>query len=74
MADNVLRRALVADESADNPEVAVEAELVKERGSFRTDQDIDALRAFNTAMAEDGRIDTWLMPLYDGVGLGRLLD
>lgn len=74
MADNVLRRGLVADESDDNPEVAVEANLIKEGGGYRTDKDLDALREFNTALAEDKRIDTWLVPLYDGVGLGRLLD
>ncbi|CAK7211772.1 hypothetical protein SBRCBS47491_001229 [Sporothrix bragantina] len=74
VADNVLRRGLVADDSSDNPEAAKEAALIAEAGSYRTDKDLDALREFNTALAEDKRIDTWLVPLFDGIGLGRLLD
>ncbi|KAL1901984.1 hypothetical protein Sste5346_001690 [Sporothrix stenoceras] len=74
VADNVLRRGLVADDSDDNPEAAKEAALIAEGGSYRTVKDMDALREFNTALAEDKRIDTWLVPLYDGIGLGRLLD
>lgn len=70
----MLRRGLVADDSDDNPEAAKEAALIAELGGYRTDKDMDALREFNTALAEDKRIDTWLVPLYDGVGLGRLLD
>lgn len=74
VADNVLRRGLVADDSDDNPEAAKEAALINEFGGYRTDKDLECLREFNTAMAEDKRIDAWLVPLYDGLGLGRLLD
>lgn len=74
IADNVLRRGLVADSSSDNPEVAIEAELVREVGRDRSSKDLEALDEFNTALVENKRIDAVLMPLYDGVGLGRLLD
>ena len=36
--------------------------------------DLEALDKFNTELAKNPRIDAWLVPLFDGVALGRLLD
>ncbi len=74
VADNVLRRGLIADSSSDNPAVEFDAQMIKRGGSFNPAEEVTALKAFNTALHESGRIDTWLVPLFDGVGLGRLLD
>ena len=39
-----------------------------------TDSDVTKLDEFNTTMATNPRIEAFLLPLFDGVGLGRLLD
>lgn len=44
------------------------------RSAYWKSTDLDALNQFNTELAENPRIDAWLMPLFDGVALGRLLD
>lgn len=35
---------------------------------------MDALDMFNKALVNDERLDTFLMPLYDGLGMARLID
>ncbi|KAK5994431.1 O-methyltransferase MdmC-like protein [Cladobotryum mycophilum] len=73
MADNVLRRAMVVDESEDNP-WAVSGQKKRERSEYENDRDLAALRKFNDAVASNERLEAFLMPLYDGIGLARLVD
>lgn len=74
MADNVLRRAIVADESDDNPHaVKVKAGLAA-RSEYETDSDIKYLRQYNDDVAKSDRLESWLLPLFDGINLARLLD
>ncbi|KAK2027741.1 O-methyltransferase [Colletotrichum zoysiae] len=72
VADNVLRRGMVADDSGENPYVAGEKEAY--RSAYSRSEDIDKLREFNAAVHGEPRLDSWLMPLYDGVHLARLVD
>jgi predicted O-methyltransferase YrrM len=71
VADNVLRRAIIADDSDDNPWAKEERQLQSE---FSTNTDIRDLREFNRMMVSSERLETFLMPLYDGVGIGRLVN
>ncbi|MDA4132791.1 MAG: hypothetical protein OK454_06675, partial [Thaumarchaeota archaeon] len=71
VADNILRRGLVADSTDANPWVEKEK---GDRASYWTNSDVAKLDEFNTMMATNPRIEAFLMPLFDGVGLGRLLD
>lgn len=73
IADNVLRRALVVDESSDNPWSDV-GEKRKERSEYEKDSDLVRMREFNDNVASTPRLEAFLMPLFDGVGLSRLLD
>lgn len=68
LADNVLRRALVADSSDANPW----SKEMKEK-TWR-DGDMNALRVFNDMMVEEPRLETFLLPLFDGLGMARLKD
>lgn len=66
IADNVLRRALVADSSDANPW----SKQLKEQ-TWR-EGDMAALKKFNDMMVEDPRLETFLMPMFDGLGMARL--
>ena len=74
MADNVLRRAIVADESDDNPEAVKARAGLAERASYQTDSDIIDLRRYNDDVAKSERLESWLLPLFDGINLARLVD
>ncbi|EFX03230.1 O-methyltransferase family 3 [Grosmannia clavigera kw1407] len=76
VADNVLRRGLVADYSADNPAAVKAAHLVAASVDGKSDsiEALKALDAFSSAMRENSRIDSLLVPLFDGIALGRLED
>ncbi|KAL7788347.1 S-adenosyl-L-methionine-dependent methyltransferase [Trichoderma ceciliae] len=67
IADNVLRRALVADGSEDNPSWELYRNIVRP-------EDLVAIREFNAALANNERLEAFLLPAFDGVGLARLLD
>lgn len=73
VADNVLRRGLVADDSDANP-YAAKDQKTKNKSEYETDNDLDYLREFNDAVIDSGRIESFLLPLYDGVGMARLMD
>lgn len=73
VADNVLRRGLVADDSDANP-YAAQDQKAKNRSEYETDGDLEYLRQFNDAAMESVRVESFLMPLYDGVGMVRLVD
>ncbi|PQE28483.1 O-methyltransferase family 3 protein [Rutstroemia sp. NJR-2017a BBW] len=68
IADNLLRRGLVADSSAANPWAKRTAESTWKEG------DLNALKEFNDAFVGEKRIESFMLPLWDGVGLGRLRD
>jgi hypothetical protein len=36
--------------------------------------DLNALKEFNESFVGEKRIECFLLPLFDGVGLGRLVD
>ncbi|PNH61244.1 hypothetical protein VD0002_g6533 [Verticillium dahliae] len=71
VADNVLRRGIIADDSDENPWVVREK---KERSEYWRSGDVDDLRRYNDKGHGDPRLDAWLMPLFDGVNLARLVD
>ncbi len=69
LADNILRRGLIADSSSANPW----STRMKEEGRWR-EEDMKALDEFNKALVGSERIETFLMPMFDGLGCGRLID
>jgi predicted O-methyltransferase YrrM len=72
VADNILRRALIADSSPANPWSTKEKQ--RETGRLWQSEDMEALDKFNKEMVDNERIDVFLLPLFDGLGLGRLVN
>ncbi|KAI9897740.1 hypothetical protein N3K66_007596 [Trichothecium roseum] len=72
LADNVLRRALVADSSEDNPFSGGDPKLGGRKYSLP--EELEHLRAYNRAAVESARLDTLLLPLWDGLNVARLVD
>jgi predicted O-methyltransferase YrrM len=71
MADNILRRGLIADSSNANPW----SNKLKQQGEAAwAEGDMKALDEFNKMMAKEERIETFLMPMFDGLGMGLLKD
>lgn len=71
VADNVLRRAIVADATDSNPHYRKEVEL---HGEKQSNDFVKALHEFNDKLVEEPRLETFLMPLFDGLGMARLRD
>ncbi|KAJ4396649.1 hypothetical protein N0V93_000870 [Gnomoniopsis smithogilvyi] len=71
VADNVLRRGIVADASKSNPHFMADLERHGEEASRDF---VKALHVFNDALAREERLETFLMPLFDGLGMARLKD
>lgn len=69
----MLRRAVVADDSADNPYAADDAKVV-ERSEFAVSEDVERLRVFNREVVGSERLEAFLMPLFDGVSISRIVD
>ncbi|KAJ6785414.1 hypothetical protein PWT90_05791 [Aphanocladium album] len=69
LADNVLRRGLVANDTDENPWAAS-----GKKGESGRDSNIEALREYNDLALNSERLETFLMPLFDGVGMSRLRD
>lgn len=69
IADNILRRGLIADSSEANPW----ANRARAENTWR-EGDMKALAEFNNQMVESPRLETFLMPMFDGLGMARLLD
>lgn len=65
MADNVLRYGLVADASEANP---------WHNHGGNTTMECQILDEFNKKMKSDKRLEALLMPVFDGLGLARLVD
>jgi predicted O-methyltransferase YrrM len=70
VGDNVLRRGLVADDSEANPWT----KKLANKSEYETDSDVICMRKFNAAMHNNDRLEAFMMPLFDGFGLARLLD
>lgn len=71
MADNVLGMAIVADATPSNPHYA---EAVSRLGEKRVRDLNEALHEFNDKLVAEPRLEAFLVPLFDGLGLARLLD
>ncbi|KAF4422060.1 hypothetical protein F53441_14322 [Fusarium austroafricanum] len=64
VSDNVLRRGLVADDKALGDEELKGDQL----------KNVLAVREFNDLALQSPRLDTFVLPLWDGVNVSRLLD
>lgn len=71
LADNILRRGLIADSSAANPWSDPD---LQSQGRIWKSEDMIALDKFNKELVSNTRIDTFLLPMFDGLGMGRLID
>ncbi|KPM39291.1 hypothetical protein AK830_g7270 [Neonectria ditissima] len=70
IGDNALRSGLVANQSKANPATkTVPQQAVNWKWS-----DVDRLDEFNRALHSDPRLENFLLPVFDGLGLARLLD
>jgi hypothetical protein len=65
----VLRSALVVERSDINPAT----KTVPKQTVNWNERDIDRLNIFNSMANDDPRLETFLMPLFDGLGHSRLL-
>ncbi|KAF3290474.1 hypothetical protein TWF132_006810 [Orbilia oligospora] len=63
IADNVLKRGLVADDSDNNPSSGDKDEVWR----------ASKLREFNSLAAKDPRVETLILPVFDGLTLSRVL-
>ncbi|QDS67813.1 hypothetical protein FKW77_007108 [Venturia effusa] len=70
VADNILRRGIIADASDANPW----SKNLNKNGGLWKEGDLEAIDTFNKKLVEDKRLDTFLLPLFDGLGMARLLD
>jgi predicted O-methyltransferase YrrM len=69
LADNVLWRGLIADRTEANPWYS------KQNGERNwKPEDMEALDVFNKELVNNERLETFLMPMFDGLGMGRLVD
>lgn len=73
MADNILRRGLVADDSENNP-YHTGGTKEKSVSEYETNQDLKKLREYNDMAVQSDRLEAYLLPLFDGVGMSRLID
>lgn len=71
VADNVLRKGIVADATPANPYYVAD---VKHNGEERSKALVRALHEFNEKLAAEPRLEAFLMPLFDGLGMARLVD
>ncbi|KAI4600845.1 hypothetical protein KJ359_013008 [Pestalotiopsis sp. 9143b] len=72
IGDNALRRGLVADDSEANPHrPPPEREGEAYKGQH---EDVGKMREFNDAVKASPRLEPFLLPLWDGLVLARLVD
>ncbi|KAH6655896.1 O-methyltransferase [Truncatella angustata] len=76
IGDNALRKGLVADDSEANPYRSAAAAEEKEEGEEYRGQrsDVGKVREFNDAVKASARLEAFLLPLWDGLNLARLVD
>lgn len=72
VADNVLRRGIIADDSDDNPWVVKQANL--RRSEYAVDDENELVKKFNDQVVNSSRLEAFLLPLFDGLNIARLLD
>ncbi|POR39174.1 Putative caffeoyl-CoA O-methyltransferase 2, partial [Tolypocladium paradoxum] len=65
VADNVLRRGQVADPALTEPEFGSQQQW---------DAHVEAVRRFNDECVAEARLETFLLPLWDGLSIMRLRD
>lgn len=71
VADNVLSGALVADSSGANP---LSDRSIPENAEMWNEDELRGLDEFNKLMKDEERVDTFLLPVFDGLSLGMLKD
>lgn len=72
IGDNALRRGLVADDSEPNPH---RLPATKEGEDYKGQHDdVGSVRKFNDAVKNNKRLEAFLLPLWDGLNLARLVD
>lgn len=71
VADNVLWRTIVVNATPANPYYVHDVKYMGEELSRAFTQ---GLREFNEKLVAEPRVEAFLMPLFDGLGMGRLLD
>jgi predicted O-methyltransferase YrrM len=64
VSDNVLRRGLVADDKALGDDELQGDQL----------KSVLAVREFNDLALQNSRLETFILPLWDGVNVSRLVD
>ncbi|KAF3384076.1 putative caffeoyl-CoA O-methyltransferase 2 [Talaromyces pinophilus] len=69
LADNTLRRGLVADSTPANPWHEKQNQEVNWRPG-----DMEGLDTFNKNLVNNSRLATFLMPMFDGIGMARLVN
>lgn len=74
VADNVLRRGIVADDSDENPHAVAAKAAGAVKSEYEGNRDVESLREFNDTLVTSERLETFMVPLYDGMGVARLLD
>ncbi|KAF4119791.1 O-methyltransferase [Geosmithia morbida] len=75
IADNVLRRSLVADDSDENPHAKDSKARAEKEGRVEAAQlDLVKIREYNDLVVKSDRLEAFLLPLFDGVSIARLLD
>jgi predicted O-methyltransferase YrrM len=68
MADNVLKRGLVADSSEANP-------FTHSDSTYSWDkEDVKVLDEYNKTVKAEKRLEALMLPLYDGLNLARIVD
>jgi predicted O-methyltransferase YrrM len=63
----------VADDSEENPN-AETAKVAATKSEYQSDRDLEYLREYNAATVSSPRLESVLLPLYDGLAVSRLLD
>lgn len=71
VADNVLQQGTVANATASNPNYV---EGVARFGERRVKEMHASLHEFNDKLVAEPRLEAFLVPLFDGLGLARLRD
>lgn len=76
IGDNALRRGLVAEDAADkNPHRPAEPGNADKGEEYKGQHDdVGAMRRFNDAVKACPRLEPFLLPLWDGLVLARLVD
>ena len=64
----------MADDSDSNPHAVAARAGAVVKSEYEGSRDIELLREFNDLLAGSERLETLMVPLYDGMAVARLLD